>query len=356
MRLHSPFLVYRVLSTGLQAMRAWSVPKLYTEDVWAASRPFDAAVYYAAAGSRRLRIGVLTDDRFFTPATACLRAVREAEAALRAAGHEVVAFTPSDHGLDTYKHALNYFAVMAADGGMRSYVNALRGEPLIPLYSKLHSIARLPNWLRPAIAGVLRASGKPRMADLCLYATGKSAYELWLKTAEARVYREAYIAAMRAAGIDIILCPGFGLPATPHGASGDLSVAASWCVRVFYHLAATGGVECGRRQEELLHARWRVQGPMDRLPPLRKHIRLVFRRTCCWEKCHLLSIAWRCACFFELPHASASRCRARCPYTFRHTSVTLRTFFTRCRTFQFNYLNFPAGTVPVTHVRADEAR
>jgi hypothetical protein len=26
------------------------------------------------------------------------------------------------------------------------------------------------------------------------------------------------------------------------------------------------------------------------------------------------------------------------------------------RTFQFNYLNFPAGTVPVTHVRPDEAR
>jgi Asp-tRNA(Asn)/Glu-tRNA(Gln) amidotransferase A subunit family amidase len=241
-----PLLAHRYVSVcRSQAMRAWSVPKLYTEDVWAASRPFDAAVYYAAPGSRRLRIGVLTDDRFFTPAAACLRAVREAEAALRAAGHEVVAFTPSDHGLDTYKHALNYYAVMAADGGMRSYVDALRGEPLIPLYSKLHSIARLPNWLRPAVAGVLRASGKPRMADLCLYATGKSAYELWLQNAEALVYREAYVAAMRAAGIDIILCPGYGLPATPHGASGDLSVAASWCVgasesTVCPHGAASG--------------------------------------------------------------------------------------------------------------------
>lgn len=129
----------RCVDDVVLVMRSWSVPRAYAEDVYFSGRGFSVDTY-APPQPRRLRIGVFTDDKFATPAPPCLRAVKEAADALRAAGHEVVPWRPSeDHGLDTYRAACNYYAAMAADGGMRCYKDALAGELLLLLLLLLPS-------------------------------------------------------------------------------------------------------------------------------------------------------------------------------------------------------------------------
>lgn len=39
-------------------------------------------------------------------------------------------------------------------------------------------------------------------------------------------YRKEVVAAMRAAGVDVIVCPGFGVPAVLHDSAKDLTQAA----------------------------------------------------------------------------------------------------------------------------------
>lgn len=103
-------------------MRAWgcggggSGDGMRREDARYAGRPFDMGVY-APPAPRRLRIGVMHSDGFFTPARAVTRAVEEAADALRAAGHEVVPWEPGAHGLDTYRAALDFYGIVGADGG-----------------------------------------------------------------------------------------------------------------------------------------------------------------------------------------------------------------------------------------------
>lgn len=199
---------------------------------------------------RRLRIGVMLDDGFFTPCAAAARAVREAAAALTAAGHEVVTWSlRSDGGVDTRAAALSYYAVMGADGAMRFFREALRGEPLIPLYQKLYSLSRLPGWLRGIVAWGLRLAGKPRMADLLSSVAPKSAYQLMSLSAECARTKGRVAAAMRGAGIDLILCPAVGLPALPHGMSADLTPACSWCF-LWNYLGMPAGVVPATRVRE----------------------------------------------------------------------------------------------------------
>ena len=74
------------------AMRVWCAPATYTLDASLPPLGWDAKAY-AAKG--KLRIGYYESDGWFAPAAAHTRAVREAVAALKAAGHEVVPFPPT---------------------------------------------------------------------------------------------------------------------------------------------------------------------------------------------------------------------------------------------------------------------
>ena len=56
---------------------------------------------------------------------------------------------------------------------------ALEGEALHPCYLWLYDIARIPGWLRPAIAWLLRRRGEARKAALFLAGRGRTAYNYW---------------------------------------------------------------------------------------------------------------------------------------------------------------------------------
>jgi len=107
-------------------------------------------------------------------------------------------------------------------------LQGLEGEPLIPLYAKLHSISAIPGWLRPPVSAMLRMMGKPRMADLFREARARSGYEAWALTDRVLHLRAAFTAAWQAAGLDVLLAPALGLPAFKHGGSADLTPAVSY--------------------------------------------------------------------------------------------------------------------------------
>jgi Asp-tRNA(Asn)/Glu-tRNA(Gln) amidotransferase A subunit family amidase len=174
---------------------------------------------------RKLRVGVLIDDGWFEPAPACARAVREAAAALQAAGHPLVDFAP---GEDLRLVVQAYIGLAAADGKFRSFVEALEGEELHTNYSFLFRTAQLPNWARPAAAAVLNACGERRKAALVLAATQKSAYEYWRVAVARDKLQEVFLDRWRSLRVDVLLCPANGLPALPHGQSVLLAQACSY--------------------------------------------------------------------------------------------------------------------------------
>lgn len=186
---------------------------------------FDQAALNPPPG-KKYRIGVFRNDHFSEPAACCLRAVNEAAEALRAAGHDVVEFAPR---VSTRAAALMYYALMGADGKLRSFRSGLEGEALHPIYRTLSILAGMPDFLiRGLIALILGLLGMHRAADLLRVAKSKSAYETWGWQQKRAVFRNKFFQEWEDNKLDLLICPVIGLPAIPHGESSNLTVACSY--------------------------------------------------------------------------------------------------------------------------------
>jgi Asp-tRNA(Asn)/Glu-tRNA(Gln) amidotransferase A subunit family amidase len=216
-------------------------------DATAPIMPWRAEEASTAGGTRRLRVGVLAGgDGFFSPAAAAKRTVEDVAAALRAQGHTVVEFDAKAARLD--ECALGYLEIMAAAGGMQAMRSGLFGEPLHNLYATLAMAASFPTWLRYwLIAPLLRLLGTPRMADIVWAARPKSVVELWVAAGMREERRKAFVRAMaeqgeEAAGgpLDVVVCPVYPVPAPPHGATREMSLASA-AAYVFNYLHLPSG-------------------------------------------------------------------------------------------------------------------
>lgn len=188
----------------LEAMMAvLCTPRMYVEDPILPPLAWDSGVYAAAAASPRLTFGYYVSDGWFEPAPACARAVHETIAALRAAGHNVVRFEPTE----LVELIRLYLAILAADGNFRGFVDGIEGEALHPSYSFLRSVASIPNALRPLLAAIHRnLLSQPRMADIILVGKGKSAQEYWQTIAQRNKLQKAFIARFEEAKLDGASC------------------------------------------------------------------------------------------------------------------------------------------------------
>jgi fatty acid amide hydrolase len=167
----------------------------------------------------RPRVGLLIDDGVLTPSLSVQRAVRRAADALRARGCEVVPWQPPR----AREAIFLQLAAMSADGGARLQ-RELRGQPIDPVVLSLMRIARLPWVLRAGIA----AAVKDQTSAGTLRALGrKPVEEYWRLTGEIRAWRFEVLAAMDAAGIELIVSPPFATPALPHGGAKRFVLAAS---------------------------------------------------------------------------------------------------------------------------------
>ncbi|KAI5868167.1 amidase [Durotheca rogersii] len=128
----------------------------------------------AVALPARLRVAVMWDDGMALPTPPVTRALRRAAAALRAAGHHVLAWSSEDQPQG--QRLLDRMFV--ADGGA-----AIRRE--------------------------LARTGEPWRPEMRMYADARelSASECWQLHLDRQAYQKRYLDRWLAAGIDAILCP-----------------------------------------------------------------------------------------------------------------------------------------------------
>ncbi|MCC6557950.1 MAG: amidase [Polyangiaceae bacterium] len=169
-----------------------------------------------------LRVGYYADDGLLPPSAAVARAVAKAASALRAAGADVVPFTPP--GIPDAIYA--YFASLTADGGASAGL-VLEGGEVDPSLRSLRALASLPPPVRRAASRLAAAGGERRLARLLEITGPKSVLDYWRLTHELRQARASIVDAMRAERIDALICPPHATPALHHGASRDFTIAGS---------------------------------------------------------------------------------------------------------------------------------
>jgi fatty acid amide hydrolase len=170
-----------------------------------------------------MRVAMYDDDGFFPASPGVRRAVREAADALRDAGAIVETWQPLD---PTFGMHL-FVAILGADGG-KGFARMLQGEKPTPQIAALFQAAHMLGALRPGAIGALGMAGQRRTAEMVRHIRPRSADGYWQLTNQRAIYREQFSAALRAGGYDAIICPPHALPALTHGASEDVSLAASY--------------------------------------------------------------------------------------------------------------------------------
>lgn len=172
-----------------------------------------------------LRIGFWEDDGYFPASPAIRRAVREAASALTAAGCEIVPFRPPavDEAIDLY------FRLISADGGADLRRLLGRGQQDWRI-RRLLVLGRIPGWLRPAVASGMRWAGQRRMARVVGGVGPISADRYWQAVHALRTWIQRFWRAYYGERLSAVICPPHALPALTHGASSDLTGAASYCM------------------------------------------------------------------------------------------------------------------------------
>jgi fatty acid amide hydrolase len=170
----------------------------------------------------RLRAAVFTDDGVVPPSAAVVRAVHEAAAALRARGVEVVELTPP--GLPDAIY--DYLAAMTADGGATA-LSLLDGDSIDPSLASMRLMTRVPLPVRKGAARVARLAGEQKLARFLEAVGDRSVAAYWKLVAALRKHRADIFQAMKAARVDIFVCPPHATPPLPHGLSKDFVLAGS---------------------------------------------------------------------------------------------------------------------------------
>lgn len=171
----------------------------------------------------KLRIAFWTDDGYFPPSPALVRAVRESAELLRQQGATVEEIDPPD-----VKRAIElYYGLMGADGAADAW-RLVAGSELDPRLLHMLRIGSMPNWLRSAAAFGLRMLGREYDAHLISSASKLSTDKFWQLSYACIEYREAFSSRMHSGRFDAVLTPPHALPAMPHGLAIDLLAAASY--------------------------------------------------------------------------------------------------------------------------------
>ena len=213
--------------------------ELLVDEAWQADSelvplPLDMKAVQATG---KLRIGYYVDDGFVPPSPPCARAVTETVAALQAAGHTLVPFSPPRM---TDCISL-YYALMAADGA-RTMTDQLKGEQREGYVTALATAVNIPGWVKRIIAAVLRGVLKePVAAQLLLAARPVTVNALWKLQAARKAYRQEFFSQYREQRLDALLSPCHVLPAVKHGEYKKVSFSCSFTM-AYNLLDAPAGV------------------------------------------------------------------------------------------------------------------
>jgi fatty acid amide hydrolase len=175
----------------------------------------------------KLRVGVFTDDGFFTPSPAIKRAVREAAEMLAVAGATIVPWQPPAPAITMGI----WLAAVTADRG-KGMKRLLHGEKVDPRIGALLKLAALPRWARSLIGKIAEAFGQKTLAATVRNLGDGSAAHYW-RTVEAQIdYQHAWRLALDEQALDVVLCPAYGVAAVRHGANNNLATTGSYALLV----------------------------------------------------------------------------------------------------------------------------
>ncbi|XP_051481663.1 vitamin D3 hydroxylase-associated protein-like [Apus apus] len=200
-------------------MKALLCQEMFQLDPTVPPIPFNDEVYSSSAP---LRVGYYDTDGYFPLPPCARRAVQETRAALQAAGHQLVPFSPPRvHYVMTELFLKTFFA----DGG-RAWLDVFTGNIVDPSLKSQLSCCKIPRLVKKILALILKPLF-PRLADYLSALSGmRSVKEMWNHHHQIEAYRAEFITRWRELQLDVVLCPVLG-PAFTTGYPGKLLTAIS---------------------------------------------------------------------------------------------------------------------------------
>ena len=183
----------------------------------------------AAVQIDKLKVATLDDDGVFPPSAAIQRAVREAGAALRERGAEVVELSAAHVAAPQSLNKLFdlYCSLISADGAA-DWRRFTRGSTVDWRVWRMTTLTGLWPLTRLAVALGLKLAGQRWMARMVDLARPRSADEFWSLSKLKNEFIATILGRLREQRIDAILCPAHALPAMQHTKGFDLLPAASY--------------------------------------------------------------------------------------------------------------------------------
>lgn len=175
---------------------------------------------------RRLVVGVYEDDGFFAPSPVIGRAIREASAALTAAGIRVVPYQPPR----SWDIMRTWMSALSADGGATLF-GLLQGQRAIPQLDGMLSLAKMPNWMRQVSAKLMRARGEDRVAMLLEAFGTKPVQAYWALTAQRTMLQREEMLSWADQALDAVLGPATVTPPALLRETGDWALGAVHTMR-----------------------------------------------------------------------------------------------------------------------------
>ena len=186
---------------------------------------------------RKLRIGVVDCSEFFVaPSTALRRAVEEATAHLKAAGCEVVPFTPPEV-VESYSLQA---AAISADGGAVLSAALAGGAKDVVIETLLRNFT-LGAVTRKIAVQLMKRGGDPKVAEVLLKLGKRPVQGFYALTAATRAARNRFLDAMAKERLDLLLLPPFATPAAQHTTTKDVMPAGAYSL-LFNVLQLPAGV------------------------------------------------------------------------------------------------------------------
>ena len=172
---------------------------------------------------RGVTVATFEDDGWLAPCPASRRAVREAAAALTAAGATVRPMPAFE-----FEEALHLFFGLLSSDALAGLVRRAKGDPLDPRIAKLRQVAAAGPLLRSVLTHVVAMSGRRKLATTFRAYGRGSADEYFTLVERLEALRSTARAALGDARF--LLSPSYALPALRHGASAELIVAGVYVV------------------------------------------------------------------------------------------------------------------------------
>ncbi|CAK82959.1 unnamed protein product (macronuclear) [Paramecium tetraurelia] len=173
---------------------------------------------------KKLRVGYFDIFNGLITPNCMKRAVHEACQALQQQGHEIVEFKVDKQVQSVIANC--FLKIVVADGGMRSYIDALNGQNFIEEYDLLvqdsNTSLGIKNYI---LAPLFKLFGQKTLLEYN-YNGKVDVYQYLVDSATRKQTKFAFCQSIIDQGLDVIISPAFGLPAVKHGGSKELAFTA----------------------------------------------------------------------------------------------------------------------------------